>query len=167
MESGDGNRTSPRSTKGQRPKCHSEEYQREKGKKSGSVAKKRQNMAGKSKPMGKKGPVGSKGRPLVLVLGTSSESNDSSLDDEDDDSSEKEQPKKKSRVYANPKGTSSKGAAKTSQVVMQKGGKASAVTTKMTKRYGSDENSSSKDSAICNRKSHLAGNVADMSPTCH
>jgi hypothetical protein len=33
-----------------------------------------------------------------------------------------EQPEKKSRVYANPKGTSSKGVAKTSLVVMQKGG---------------------------------------------
>jgi hypothetical protein len=138
------NRTSLRTTKAKRPKYHSEEYKRDKGKKSGSVSKKHHNMAGKSKPMGNKGTVGLKGKPLVL--GTSSESDDAS-DDEDDDSSEDERPKKKSRVYANPKCTSSKGTANTSQVIMQRGGKATAVTKKMTKLYKSDRYSSSKDSA--------------------
>ena len=42
---------------------------------------------------------------------------------------------------------SSKGAAKTSQVVVQKGGKVTAVTKKTTKEYRSDEYSSSEDSA--------------------
>jgi hypothetical protein len=94
--------------------------------------------------MGNKATVGSKGKPLVL--GTSSESDDAS-DDEDDDTSEDKRPKKKSRVYANPKRMSSKGMANTSQVIMQRGGKATAVTEKMTKLYKCDRYSSSKDSA--------------------
>ncbi len=69
------------------------------------------------------------------MLGTSSESDDAS-DDEDEDTSEDERSKKKSRLYANPKRMSSKGMANTSQVIMQRGGKATAVTEKMT--YKSD-----------------------------
>ena len=78
-----------------------------------------------------------------MVLGTSSESDDAS-DDEDEDTSEDERPKK-SRLYANPKRMSSKGMANTSQVIMQRGGKATAVTEKMT--YKSDRYSSSEDEA--------------------
>ena len=143
MESYDGKRMSPRQNKGQRPKYHSDEYKGDMGKKSGSVAQKRHNMAGKSKqPMGSKATVGLKGKPLVL--GTSSESDDAS-DDDDEDTSEDERPKKKSRLYANPKRMSSKGIANTSPVIMQRGGKATAVTEKMT--YKSDRYSSSEDEA--------------------
>jgi hypothetical protein len=74
--------------------------------------------------MGNKATVGSKGKPLVL--GTSSESDDAS-DEEDEDTSEDERPKKKSRLYANPKRMSSKGTANTSQVIMERGGKGTAV----------------------------------------
>ncbi len=137
---------SPRSTKGQRPKCHSEEYKRDKGKKSGSVAQKCHKMVGKSKPMGKNGTVGVKGKPLVL--GTSSESDDTT-DDEDDDSSEDERPKKKSRVYADPKCTCSKGTANTSQVIMQRGGKATTVTKKMTKEYKRQSSLTMNGRIIC------------------
>ncbi len=67
------------------------------------------------------------------------------MDDEDEDTSEDERPKKKSRLYTNPKSMSSKGMANTSQVIMQGGGKATALTEKMT--YKSDRYLSSEDEA--------------------